>query len=453
MNPAPHSTAAVIGAGIAGTTAAYQLRKAGFEVTLFEERDRVGGRIWSVRKGDFLMDLGTSAYLGTYREAIELIHETGLSAEFTTRPALGAFPREGTNHYIDYTRMLRSGLRTKLLSPGAKLKALRMLADVVKVRKSLGYDRYDQLAAVDTETVREYCRRVLDEELLQWLGRPLVSGTWVADDNDTSVALLLWTVRNMLAPNVYNLNSGVVGLPSRLATYVDTRLGHTVSNVADTGSAVEVTYSERGGPERTDTFDACVVAVTAEPAMKMYPQMDEVTTELYATTRYRKLGSICLGLSRRPKSDATYYLVSPHEDPDTIAVISDHIKADRRAPEGKGLLTVLLSHEYLERTEHLSDEQVLEYAVDRASKYHGYDLGADVEQSMVVRWPMSVPTMDKGRFAMIADYQNKIDRAARVQFASDLDRISGLNGGLVSGKEAAERVAARFGARTSAGAA
>jgi oxygen-dependent protoporphyrinogen oxidase len=65
---------------------------------------------------------------------------------------------------------------------------------------------------------------------------------------------------------------------------------------------------------------------------------------------------------------------------------------------------------------------------------------------------MSVPTMDKGRFAMIAEYHRKIDRGARVQFASDLDRISGLNGGLVSGQQAARRVVAGFPAGVSAGA-
>ena len=126
-----------------------------------------------------------------------------------------------------------------------------------------------------------------------------------------------------------------------------------------------------------------------------------------------------------------------------IAVIADHIKAANRAPQGKGLLTVLLSHEYLEQNEHLSDDQVLQHAIDRASQYHGYDLGPDVEESMVVRWPMSVPAMQKGRFAQIADYHKKINRSSRVQFASDLDRISGLNGGLCSGQEAAQRVVAR----------
>ena len=42
----------VLGAGIAGLTAAYELEQAGFLVTLLEARTRVGGRAWTVRDGD-----------------------------------------------------------------------------------------------------------------------------------------------------------------------------------------------------------------------------------------------------------------------------------------------------------------------------------------------------------------------------------------------------------------
>src|SRR5215475_9524421 len=42
---------AILGAGIAGLVAAYELRKAGFDCTLLEARDRPGGRNWSVRRG------------------------------------------------------------------------------------------------------------------------------------------------------------------------------------------------------------------------------------------------------------------------------------------------------------------------------------------------------------------------------------------------------------------
>src|SRR5882762_6073897 len=41
----------ILGAGIAGLVAAYELRKAGFTVTILEARNRPGGRSWSVRKG------------------------------------------------------------------------------------------------------------------------------------------------------------------------------------------------------------------------------------------------------------------------------------------------------------------------------------------------------------------------------------------------------------------
>jgi len=41
----------ILGGGIAGLTSAYELRKAGFECTVLEARDRPGGRSWTIRNG------------------------------------------------------------------------------------------------------------------------------------------------------------------------------------------------------------------------------------------------------------------------------------------------------------------------------------------------------------------------------------------------------------------
>jgi monoamine oxidase len=48
----------VLGAGIAGMSAAYELRNAGYQVQVLEYNDRAGGRNWSLRGGDSYTELG-----------------------------------------------------------------------------------------------------------------------------------------------------------------------------------------------------------------------------------------------------------------------------------------------------------------------------------------------------------------------------------------------------------
>lgn len=50
----------VIGAGIAGLTAASELQKQGKSVVVLEARDRLGGRIFSQKIGHEVYDLGAS---------------------------------------------------------------------------------------------------------------------------------------------------------------------------------------------------------------------------------------------------------------------------------------------------------------------------------------------------------------------------------------------------------
>jgi monoamine oxidase len=48
----------VLGAGLGGLTAAYELRKAGYRVQVLEYSRRIGGRCWTIRGGDTFTELG-----------------------------------------------------------------------------------------------------------------------------------------------------------------------------------------------------------------------------------------------------------------------------------------------------------------------------------------------------------------------------------------------------------
>jgi monoamine oxidase len=54
------TTIAILGAGIAGMTAAYELRKAGYDCRILEARSRPGGRNWTIRAGDRIVERDTA---------------------------------------------------------------------------------------------------------------------------------------------------------------------------------------------------------------------------------------------------------------------------------------------------------------------------------------------------------------------------------------------------------
>src|SRR5260221_14055084 len=95
---------AVVGAGIAGLSAAHRLKQAGLEPVVFETADYVGGRIKSFRRGGFLFDVGAFIYLGSYRESVELMREVGLADRMGSFDAYGAMPRGGKLHFLDFNK-------------------------------------------------------------------------------------------------------------------------------------------------------------------------------------------------------------------------------------------------------------------------------------------------------------------------------------------------------------
>jgi len=54
----PGASVLILGAGMAGMCAAYELRKAGYKVQILEYNDRAGGRNWSLYGGDTYTELG-----------------------------------------------------------------------------------------------------------------------------------------------------------------------------------------------------------------------------------------------------------------------------------------------------------------------------------------------------------------------------------------------------------
>jgi monoamine oxidase len=103
----------VLGAGLAGMVAAFELRKAGYRVEVLEYSDRAGGRTWSVRGGDRYTELGGFAqqcrfdhglYLNPGPWRLPFHHRAILDYCKRFKVALEPFVQVNANAYLHSTR-------------------------------------------------------------------------------------------------------------------------------------------------------------------------------------------------------------------------------------------------------------------------------------------------------------------------------------------------------------
>jgi monoamine oxidase len=96
----------IIGAGVAGLTAARALAEAGRSVLLLEARDRIGGRVWTRHEVDTSapIELGAEFIHGQIPQTLNLLHEAGEAALNTDGghwTLLNGQPQQRTDHLFE----------------------------------------------------------------------------------------------------------------------------------------------------------------------------------------------------------------------------------------------------------------------------------------------------------------------------------------------------------------
>lgn len=238
--------AIVVGAGVAGLTAARLLADAGRRVVVLEARDRIGGRVWTDRADGLVTDLGASWIHGIVDSPVFAAAEAfGMrTVEFTvggyqpdSRPIAyygpdgERLPDAVAQRHIDDIHAADTTL-VEVVAASAPDASYRDVTEAALARQ--GWD------AERTQRVREYLEHRSEEQYGAWIEDLAAHGL---DDDSIDGDEVVF-------PDGYDR------LPAHLAEGLDVRLGHVVSRVQWSVDGVAVT-TDRG----TLTADAAVVTV------------------------------------------------------------------------------------------------------------------------------------------------------------------------------------------------
>jgi oxygen-dependent protoporphyrinogen oxidase len=456
--------AAVVGAGVAGLTSAWRLEQAGWEVEVFEASDHAGGRVETVGKDGYLLDTGATAIAARYPIFTALVRELGLEI-IPTAPYLGVV-RDGRIRLLRLDRLVSSGLRTDLLSPLTKLRLVRLGLDILvnKMRGRLNYDDLRAAAPLDTETARDYVRRLAGPEADEFLGEPITRALLLADSDQVSRVELMSGLINAVAGSLGALAGGqavvIDALVERLSCV---RLGTRVESVVEVdgdgldgggggldggGGGVDVRSAGPDGMTRTERFDACVVACPVPEATKICPGQRDRLAPLNDRLRFTKAINVSVGTARAPDTPAFLLQLPRGEDPEIGMIIVESNKAPDRAPDGRGLFTLSWEMSVAARWYDRSDEEIVARTLETLGRVLG-NLG--VELTYVRRWPLALPHTKPGVYRAIAEFTEGLDAGAPIQFAGDWLSQTGQNTAVAWGERAARNLVARAGGGTAGG--
>jgi len=428
----------VIGAGIAGLSAAWRLQQRGHSVELIERESNAGGRMRSERHDGFVIDRGAQFISSAYHNLHALAAEVGLAGEVRTmvRPR-NAVLRDGILHPADHASPL-SLLASSLVSARTRLRLPRLLLELWRHRAHIDPRRPELAAAIDDEDMPSFVRRVLGDEALEYLLAPEFSATFDSDPEEFSGAFVLLATR-MVLPH-FRLQSFVGGtgrLTATLAASLDVRTGAAVGALEAGADGVRVSYRDAGG-DHTAEADAAIVAVPGPLVGGICRTLTAGERTFFERVRYGRGIIVFLAFDAPPATLPYYGVAFPRrEGLDLYGLAVDHHKPGVTPPEA-GLLNVSLTTAASDRYWDAADDVVVEAALEQLARTPIGRLAP--RAAFVHRWDPMLPRFYAGYTRELAAFVDRRERTPRLAFAGDYLVGPFTEAALTSGLRAADAV-------------
>jgi oxygen-dependent protoporphyrinogen oxidase len=437
----PPAQVIVIGAGIAGLTAAHLLAAAGMRVKVLEASGRVGGRMNTGRLHGFPLDRGAQFLSTEYSLLLSLAREVGLDETLCATSQWNAIVRRGKIRRLCGAGPL-SALTSGLFGPFSWMKLGWQLWRHRTALATLPLNDYSQWSGFDRETIAKWADRTLGSSILEYLIEPILHGFYFQEPEESSLALgLMLLAFGSRRGRTMALAGGLGSLPEAIAARLDVGLHSPVGSIHCGPSSVFL-QSEAGQFEA----EHVILAVPAPEARLLFLSGGEPANRLMAVpySATINISVVTEGGFHLPSSLRDVYgLLVPRLERRHIAAICIEANKNRVARQDGQLLSLLLCHTSAKAMMELPDDEIASAALVDAERFLP-GLAAQSIATQLNRWRHAEPFSQVGRARDIAKYRDpESTKGRRVWLSGDYMSMPFTEGAAESGKWAAEAILKR----------
>lgn len=349
----------IIGAGVAGMAAAWDLIRAGHEVTIFEAESTVGGLASGFKDEgwDWWLEKFYHHWFETDADVLKLTEEMGVRDKVI-------FPRPKTSYWVD-GKILRSEI-----SPSALLLPLPILSKLRFGAVGAFLKLYPDWKSLERVTAHDFMMTFMGEKAYGKFFRPLLIGKFGEEYQKVNMAWM-WARVKARSLRLGIFTGGFQAFLNTLAEQLTARgvVFRLNTPVQEIGlQDMQPTLTVNG--EKL-VFDRILSTTSPSLMYKLTPLLRE-TNYGDSITRLRSIGALCVvaALKHQLLTDGTYWLNLPATTPDKktsrfpyLALVEHTNWMDRAHYGGDHLIYmgdyVPTSHEYFRLSEQELTERFL----------------------------------------------------------------------------------------------
>ncbi|MCH7645505.1 MAG: FAD-dependent oxidoreductase [Myxococcales bacterium] len=429
----------VVGAGPAGLSCAWKLRRAGHEVEVLEAGLQPGGRTRSEIRDGFTLESGPSRFDSGDHNLRDLAWKLGIGdrlREFPSRREVVL--RGGRFHRADFDSPTTWAV-SKLLSAGAKARLLALAAELALIWRRIERQHPERVAELDGENLSSALDRVVGRECLDNYMAPHFARCFGCAPEQLSRAFGWIALRSELGGVRRQILQGGVGvLTARLAEEVPLRLGCEVQSIETKTDGARVNY-RRDGREGWVVADAVVVALPGCAVATLCSKLTPDERGFFEKIRYTREITASLLFETAPRKLSFDAASFPRSAAMGLAVLHVEHRKPGFAPPGAGLLRATLATRATDRLWEATDSEIVDF-VDR--ELARTPVGRLNPQNYVIsRTDPMYPIFYPGYLSSLIRFGRRVDRSPRLFFAGDYLVGPGVESALASGIRAAAEVA------------